>query len=144
MWLKLKLHVLNKGNKKCELGDSLQNTGRKCSRNSWRTLGRNFVFEHGSGQPNVCLLLCTGISVMCHACNVSPVPEAYHCSCILPSLWKWTVWLNELYAVGILFMLLNLSKCSLLSLGSVMLCFLDNASPIKLCEVTTTGDCFLV
>lgn len=85
-------------------------------------LGQNFVFERGSGQPNICLLLCAGISGMCHACNVSPVPEAYHCSYILPLLW--TVQLNELWAVGTLFTLLKLSKCSLVSLQSVMLCSL--------------------
>lgn len=57
-------------------------------------LGQNFVFEPDSGQPNVCLLLCAGISGMCQNCNVSPVPEDNHCSCILHL--TCTVQLNEL------------------------------------------------
>ena len=96
MWLQNKLHVLNKGYKKCELGDSLQNIGWKRPRNSWRMLGQSFVFEDGSGEPKhtfapVCRDLRCGPPA---ACSVSPVPEACsHCGCILPSFeygqWGW-------------------------------------------------------
>lgn len=75
MWLQSRLDVLNKGHKKCELGDSLQNTGWKRLRNSWNMLGQSFVFEDGSGQPKhmfppVCRNLGYGPPA---ACSASPL-----------------------------------------------------------------------
>lgn len=119
--LESKLPVLNKGHKKCELGGSLQNTGRKHPRNSWGMLGQNIVFEDGSCQPRPDLSRDLGYGPPA-ACSVSPVPEACsHCSCASLSLWIWTVRLNELCTIGSLFTLLNLSKRFLLSLGCGML-----------------------
>lgn len=116
VWLQSKLHVLNKGCKKCELGDSCQNTGWKHPRNSWRMLGQSFVFEDASGQLEHMFA-----SVYRHlrygppaACTMSAVPEARsHCGYILPSLWIWTMRLNKLCALDSLFTLLNLSKCNI-------------------------------
>lgn len=109
MWLQSKLHVLNKGHKKWELGDSLQNTGWKHPRNSWGMLGQSFMFEDGSHQPrHMFTPMCRNLRYGPPAAGSVPCVRACsHWSCISPSFWIWTMRLNKLSAVGSLFMLLN-------------------------------------